>query len=267
MFRDFIRSSRDVNRTDIKTLPLIHPDWRAPSWVKAVQTTRIGGISAPPWNEMNLAFHVGDAPEHVRVNRERIRRITRMPAEPFWLQQIHGNHLVHGCDWRDGINADGLWTDQPKQVCAVLTADCLPVLLCGLRRRWVSALHIGWRGLADGIIESALPQFPDEPECIMAWIGPGISQQRFTVDDPVYRELEQAHCLGHHYAYPSLDGPSRDGRWAVDLAGLTGARLRQAGVRHIYSSPWRTDQQSWLYSWRRDGVCGRQGAFIWLQAP
>ena len=168
-----------------ETAHFIRPDWPASAHVHAVCTTRTGGVSRAPYDSLNLGDHVGDDPRAVAENRARLRNVLGLPAEPRWLQQVHGNCAVDVAAQTLPCQADAAYTDQPGVVCAVLTADCLPLLLCDRAGTRVAAVHAGWRGLANGVIERALESFTACGSELMAWLGPAIGPQAFEVGDEV----------------------------------------------------------------------------------
>jgi YfiH family protein len=240
-------------------LDLIKPDWPAPAGVRAVSTTRLGGVSRAPFNDLNLGAHVGDQPDDVHANRACLLREARLPESPRWLSQVHSRCVVPADQVRDAPEADASWTRDTDVVCAVLTADCLPVLLCDDAGAVVAAAHGGWRGLVDGVLEATVRSMEVDVAHLMAWIGPGIGPSRFEVGDEVRLAFEGAdrNCGGCFVA-------TRPGHWLADLAGLAERRLRAAGVGRVfrdkactYSEPER------FFSYRRDGRTGRMASLIW----
>ena len=153
-------------------MPFINPDWPAPAGVHALVTTRAGGVSLPPFDSLNLGDHVGDDPAAVALNRQRLRAF--LPAEPCWLKQVHGTTVAQADGLRDAVEADASVAFLPGSVCAVLTADCLPVLFCDRKGSRVAAAHAGWRGLAAGVLESSVAAMRCDPADILAWLGPAI---------------------------------------------------------------------------------------------
>ncbi|MCE9569556.1 MAG: laccase domain-containing protein, partial [Rhodocyclales bacterium] len=153
----------------------IVPDWAAPAGVRALSTTRRGGVSHAPWRGFNLGDHVGDDPRAVAANRALLRR--ELPAEPLWLTQVHGTRCVDAATAAPGAEADASVTRQRGVVCAVLAADCLPVLLCDERASVVGIAHGGWRGLAAGVLEATVAAMGEPGERLMAWLGPAIGPQ------------------------------------------------------------------------------------------
>jgi polyphenol oxidase len=241
-------------------LDLIRPDWPAPAGVLAWSTTRVGGESAGPYASLNLGDHVGDDPERVRRNRDRLRQRLNLPAEPLWLRQVHGCAVAEAGAAPEGCAADAAVARAPRHVCAVLTADCLPVLLCDRAGSVVAAVHAGWRGLAAGVLEQAIAALGVEPPQVLAWLGPAIGPDAFEIG-PEVREL----FLG---ADPDAEDAFRSGsgdRWLADLYTLARRRLNRVGVTGVfggehctYSEPIR------FFSYRRDDVTGRMASLIWL---
>ncbi|MBI5041892.1 MAG: laccase domain-containing protein, partial [Gammaproteobacteria bacterium] len=159
----------------------IIPDWPAPAWVKAITTTRSGGVSVGAYASMNLAEHVADAPRAVAENRRRLREQLSLPAEPVWLTQVHGRGIVDADAAMLGAEGDAAVSRTPGHVCVVMTADCLPVLLCDRTGTRVAAAHAGWRGLADGVIEATIAALELSGSSLLAWLGPAIGPQAFEV--------------------------------------------------------------------------------------
>ncbi len=235
------------------------PDWPAPANVHALTTLRDGGVSRAPYDSLNLATHVGDDPAAVAENRAHLARAAGLPADPCWLEQVHGIETVDAADWQAGIEADAIIARRPRQVCVVLTADCLPLLLCDDRGARVAAVHVGWRGLAGGVIESALRALAVEPARLMAWFGPAIGQDAFEVGGEVREAFIEADP-----AAAARFRPGRPGHWHADLYGLARRRLNAAGVERIHGGGECTvTQPGRYYSFRRDGVTGRMASLIW----
>ncbi|HEX7382619.1 MAG TPA: peptidoglycan editing factor PgeF [Nevskiaceae bacterium] len=239
----------------------IQPDWPAPGRVRAASTTRRGGVSGGPWRGLNLATHCGDAAADVWRNRDLLRRALGLPTEPVWLEQ------VHGCDVRrlpsPDDPADAVWTTTPGVVCTILTADCLPVLLCDRGGGMVAAAHAGWRGLAAGVLETTLQALPVEPCRLMAWLGPCIGPDAFEVGE----DVRSAFCSGTPIARAAFKPARRPAHWFADLARLARDRLMAAGVEDIHGGIWDTFSDPLrFYSYRRDGRTGRMATMIWLEA-
>lgn len=238
----------------------IIPDWPAPANVRAYTTTRHGGVSRPPYAGFNLGDHVGDVVDDVIVNRAQLRRRLNLPAAPVWLNQVHDTQVVNAAEVAAGCTADGSYTIEVGVVCAVLTADCLPVLLCNREGSKVAAAHAGWRGLANGVIETTLAALDSPPENLMAWLGPAIGPQAFEVGAEV-REI----FMAHHPQAADAFQPAPSGRWLADIYLLARQRLARQGVTAVYGGGecTYTDAQR-FYSFRRDGITGRMASLIWL---
>lgn len=240
-------------------MEVLVPDWKAPAKVRAISTTRSGGISLPPYDGLNLGMHVGDKPEVVQTNRELLVREQQLPANPVWLDQTHSTVVTRvNARMDDSVAADGAITSESGVVCCVMTADCLPVLLTDVEGSQVAAVHAGWRGLANGIVENAVRQF-DKP--VIAWLGPAIGADAFEVGQDVY-DAFVAHDPTAEWAFRSKG----DGKYLADMFLLATQRLTASGVKDIsvsglctYSDPER------FYSYRRLGVTGRQASLIWIE--
>ncbi|MCB1858667.1 MAG: peptidoglycan editing factor PgeF [Gammaproteobacteria bacterium] len=241
-------------------MELIIPDWPAPNRVRAVITTRSGGVSGGPYLGLNLGDHVGDDAHRVAENRARLRSQASLPAEPRWLNQVHGCAVAQ-CGFNGPAGtADAATAVEAGVVCAVLTADCLPVLLCNRQGSRVAVVHAGWRGLAAGVIEAAISAFDDHPSEILAWLGPAIGPKAFEVGTEVRTRFVEgcpsdASCFQAH----------RTGHWLADIYRLARNRLNRVGLLDIsgggdctFSDPER------FYSFRRDGITGRMATLIWL---
>jgi len=237
----------------------IHPEWPAPANVKALQTTRLGGISAAPYDTLNLGLHVGDDP--VRVNRNRQLLEPLLPSEPVWLEQVHGTVVANADAAECRVVADACIARQSGSVCVVMTADCLPVLLCDEDGTVVGAVHAGWKGLAAGVIEATVQEMGVAPDKLMAWLGPAIGPHAFEVGEDV-RAAFIAHDLQATVAFIPL---AVAGKFRTDIARLARQRLNALGITRISGGTFCTyHQKDKFYSYRRDGVTGRMGTFIWL---
>lgn len=236
------------------------PDWPAPKRVRALQTTRLGGFSRAPFDAFNLGSHVGDDAEAVVANRKLLGAC--VPSEPVWLEQVHGTNVVVAEQVSDVPHADASVSRQPGTVCVVMTADCLPVLLCDDDGTVVAAVHAGWRGLADGVIELALKAMQVDARHVMGWLGPAIGPQAFEVGDEV-RALFVARNACAQKAFI----PVAKGKWLADISLLARQRLQAVGVTRIFGGDicTHTDADR-FFSYRRDGKTGRMGTFIWLDA-
>lgn len=245
-----------------RTLPhdWLSPDWPAPSWVRAVTTTRSGGISQGAYASMNLAGHVADEPAAVGVNRAYLRQALALPAEPLWLNQVHGLGIVDADRAAPDAEGDGAVSCTPGAVCAVLTADCLPVLLCDRAGTRIGAVHAGWRGLAGGVIEAAVASLNLSGSSLIAWLGPAIGPRAFEVGEDVKNA-----CVAHNPAAAEAFQPHGE-RWHADLYRLANQRLAALGVGEVYGGEWCTyEDPARFYSYRRDGTTGRMATLIWLE--
>jgi len=239
------------------------PHWPAPSILRAAVTTRAGGVSQGPYSAFNLAAHVGDDLAAVAENRRLLREALKLPAEPLWLEQVHGCGVAECGVASAGARADAAFADRPGQVCAVLTADCLPVLLCNRRGSRVAAAHAGWRGLAGGVLEATLAHFPDLPAEILAWLGPAIGPQAFEVGPEV-----RAAFLDQRPEDAAAFVSSRNGRWLANLYRLAYNRLAAYGVGFIGGGQFCTlSDPARFYSYRREGTTGRMASLIWIEVP
>lgn len=239
---------------------LIRPDWPVADAVQACATTRAGGISQPPFDSLNLGLHVGDKPEAVEQNRQRLITLADLPAEPLWLQQVHGNRVIDAGNWQSGIEADAIYTDQAGQVCAVMTADCLPVLFTDRTGSQVAAAHAGWRGLLAGVLENTVARFSGEPKTIQAWLGPAIGPQQFEVGIEVF-DAFTAEDAKAEQAFSRRDKQ----HFLADLYQLARQRLARLGVTAVFGGDYCTVTDSErFFSYRRDGRTGRMASLIWI---
>ena len=259
---------------------VIVPDWPAPARVRAASTHREGGLSRGPYASLNLSTGVGDDERTVARNRRILAKMLDLPAEPLWLRQVHGTRVLDldEHDQSAGTQrsgrpsaepsslsskppaADGAVTSRPGQPCVVLTADCLPVLLCNTSGTRVGVAHAGWRGLAGGVLESALRRMQVDPGDLLAWVGPGIGPRAYEVGGEVLEQFaandpDAAQCFT----------ANSNGRWQADLYGLARRRLRAAGVKAVFGGGWCTHTESErFFSYRRKAPCGRMATVIWL---
>jgi YfiH family protein len=237
----------------------IVPDWPAPANVKTLQTTRRGGISAAPYDTLNLGMHVGDAPQAVAHNRQLLAPL--MPSEPVWLEQVHGTVVANADAAGCRVQADACIARQRGSVCVIMTADCLPVLLCDEAGTVVGAAHAGWRGLCDGVIEATVKEMGVAPQQLMAWLGPTIGPHAFEVGEDV-RAAFMAHDAQAAAAFIPL---AAEGKYRADIVRLAHQRLNALGITRISGGTFCTfHQKDKFFSYRRDGVTGRMGTFIWL---
>ena len=241
----------------------IVPDWPAPPNVRALITTRVGGTSSGAYASFNLGAGSGDDMEVVARNRACLR--LWLPAEPVWLRQVHGNAVV-AADGADGVpEADAAFARRPGSVCAVLTADCLPVLLCDEGGTVVAAAHAGWRGLCAGVLEQTLRAMDKPPATLLAYLGPAIGPAAFEVGAEV-RAAFLAADAGSEQEVASAFAPGKPGKFYADLYALARQRLAHFGVHRIYGGGYCTHgERERFYSYRRDGATGRMASLIWME--
>jgi len=242
----------------------ITPPWDAPPNVRAMITTRQVGVSEAPYAGLNLGDHVGDVAEHVAQNRAILRQ--RLPAEPKWLTQVHGHAVADADLLRDKVEADAAVARSEGTVCAVLTADCLPLLLCDSGGTVVAAAHAGWRGLAAGVIERTVESMGVAPSSLMVYLGPAIGPSAFEVGDEVWQTFVAADPAAAR-AFARIQQPAfGPPKWLADIYLLARQRLNRLGVEHIYGGEYCTVHDAVrFYSYRRDGVTGRMASLIWLE--
>lgn len=235
----------------------ILPDWPAPDSVKAVVTTRSGGVSQPPFDSFNLGDHVDDRPEAVAANRQRLQRA--LGSEPAWMSQVHSNVVVEA-DPQARPTADACWTTRKGVACAVLTADCLPVLFCDSAGSRVAAAHAGWRGLAAGMLEATVVALGESPTQLMAWLGPAIGPGRFEVG----AEVREAFVSQHAAACEAFTLSDNPGRYMADIYQLARIRLAACNVTAVFGGGFCTVSDPRFYSYRRAARTGRFASLIWL---
>ncbi|WP_145534720.1 purine nucleoside phosphorylase YfiH [Yersinia alsatica] len=239
---------------------LILPDWPAPASVKACSTTRHGGISEFPYDSLNLGTHVGDIAATVITNRQRLVEQGQLPQMPVWLEQVHGTRVLHldGSAISD-VQADAVYSRVVGQVCAVMTADCLPVLFCSLAGDEVAAAHAGWRGLCAGVLEQTMAQFNAAPSSIIAWLGPAIGPQQFEVGEEVKQAFIDIDTQAAAAFIPAGT------QYLADIYLLARQRLQAAGIHAIYGGDHCTvSEKQQFFSYRRDGITGRMASLVWL---
>lgn len=245
----------------------IIPKWAAPDNVRAVTTTRIGGHSRFEYASMNLGDRTEDNIVSIAKNRNELYKVLDLPCEPTWLYQSHSSKVVRLYeDTTFNQNADASYTTIQNKICVVLTADCLPILICAKDGSTVAAIHAGWRGLAGGIIEttvSTLLHFGKcRPENLLVWLGPAIGPGVFEVGDDV-RSTFTAHSVQAKKAFRAI--PLMEGKWLADIYMLARQRLTDMGVSEISGGEYCTaTQYEKFYSYRRDGKTGRMASLIWM---
>jgi YfiH family protein len=241
----------------VSAVPGFAPDWPAPPNVRAWVTER--GASGR-YGTLNLALHVGDDASAVRLNRARLRAALDLESEPRWLTQVHGVRVLD-LDREDETEADGAVTGEPGVVCAVMTADCLPVVLCDRAGTRVGVAHAGWRGLLKGVLPAAVAACGD-PERLVAWLGPAIGPAAYEVG----AEVRDAFVAMSPAASRRFLGNAR-GRWQADLYGLARDALAAAGVSSVHGGGFCTyTEAERFFSHRREAPCGRMATLVWLES-
>jgi YfiH family protein len=246
---------------------LITPDWPAPSTVRSCITTRMGGVSDAPYTSNNLGLHVGDDQGRVLQNRQALVQQLQLAHTPQWLEQIHGVKVIHAKTDSVVRTADGSYTNQLGVVCAVMTADCLPIFLCDKQGTQVAVVHCGWRSLAKGICERALQKFSVGGHEIIAYLGPAISQAHFEVGVDVldaFFKGARTPAQQEQIAAAFIPG-NRPLHFYADIYALARAELQSLGVTAMYGGDYCTyAQEELFFSYRRDGKTGRMASLIWL---
>lgn len=236
----------------------IAAQWPAPAQVRAGCTTRLGGVSQGPYASLNLAEHVSDEPQAVGANRRRLHDFLSLPAEPRWLNQVHGCAVSRDEDDLD--EADACLSRRPGHVCTVLTADCLPVLLCDRAGSVVAAVHAGWRGLAAGIISKTVALLGAPAQEVLVWLGPAIGPQAFEVGAEVRESF-----IARSGDYTAAFATGAPHKWHMDIYAAARIELGMQGVDAVYGGEYCTYTDSKrFYSYRRDGQTGRMASLIWL---
>lgn len=251
----------------------IYPYWTAPKNVHALTTTRIGGVSMAPFTSLNMGNRTGDNLTHVAQNRQRVIQAEQIPSEPYWLTQTHSTTVLDisqnplktatGNIPNQMVEADGSYTNQPKQVSVVLTADCLPVLFCTTKGDEVAVAHAGWRGLCNGILEETVKKFASPPSNIIAWLGPAISAKKFEVGIEVKEQFEN---IDHNAKTAfKLINPIEQ-KYLADLYLIAKQRLQAMGVTKIFGGDFCTyTEQDTFFSYRRESKTGRMASMIWFE--
>lgn len=243
---------------------IIKPDWLVPANIHALTTTREGGVSLSPFNSLNLGDHVGDNPNAVKQNRALLTQYANLPHSPIYLTQIHSTKVLRlplAVD--DDRRADAVYTDQPNQVCLVMTADCLPVLFCSQDGSEIAAAHAGWRGLCDGMLEATIKEFRCPTDEIIVWLGPAISQKAFQVGQEV---IEQFCSIDPQAQQAFIPDPNTSGKFLGDLYHIARQRLNKMGINQIYGGSHCTFSESnTFFSYRRDQTTGRMATLIWRE--
>ena len=257
---------------------MLNHDWPVPDNVAIAMTDRHGGVSLAPYDSLNLGLHVGDMPQQVLANRGMLAKQLGLATEPVWLEQVHGTRVIDLADiapinlTQDAqsecvalqnmppLVADASYTELAGRVCVVMTADCLPVLLCNQQGTEVAAAHAGWRGLCDGVIEATVAHFTSKPNELIAYLGPAIGPTAFEVGAEV-RATFMAKDPNAESCFIA-----RGDKYLADIIGLAKLRLKQLGITQIYSADICTVLNQDYFSYRRDKITGRMASLIWLKS-
>lgn len=243
-------------------LNFIKPNWPAPKNVKVLQTIRAGGVSAAPFDSLNLGAHVNDDPIAVAANRQLLSDY--VPSEPVWVNQVHGVEVIDAATSSCLENADASFTTKFNVVCVTMTADCLPVLLCDKKGSVVAAVHAGWRGLCDGVIEAAVTKMQVPTSEMLVWLGPAIGPNAFEVGEDVREQFIATDADAALAFKPHGD------KWLCNMYQIARQRLHAVGVTEIYGASVNEDfctytDEARFFSFRRDNVTGRMASMIWLE--
>ena len=238
--------------------------WPAPPQIRALSTSRMGGSSLAPYHENNLALHVGDNHEHVLANREQLVHDLNLPKQPEWLNQTHSTHCIH-VEQDPVREGDAAITRDKSRVLAIMTADCLPILLCNRQGTEIAAIHAGWRGLLNGVIDNTLNKMISPRSDIMAWIGPGICQNCYEVGEEVLRAFIAHSPDAQKRFKPSSNNTTSKAKWLANLPLLAEDRLNMLDISAVYQSKACTfEQDQTFYSYRRSAQTGRIATLIWF---
>lgn len=242
-------------------IPLLIPNWPVAERIKSCSTTRNGGVSPAPYSSLNLGDHVNDLAQNVRKNRALLVEQARLPSKPVWLEQVHGTEVLT-LDGSQPLNlqADAVYSRTVGQVCAIMTADCLPVLFCSKAGNEVAAAHAGWRSLCYGVLENTVNCFQAVPQEIIAWLGPAIGPQKFEVGG----DVRDAFIDAKPQAIMAFK--TQGDKYLADIYLLARQRLESLGITAIYGGDYCTvSDKSRFFSYRRDRQTGRMASLIWLE--
>lgn len=251
--------------TNIKMTQYQHyiiPDWPAPAQIQAYVTTRQQGHSSPPFDSFNLASHVNDQPSAVTANINQLIEELNLPEPPSWLNQVHGNTVLYiGKHPNTLVDADASFTRERNKVCAILTADCLPILLCNRTGTEVAAIHAGWKGLLAEIIPATIAAMQTPPANLLAWMGPALGPDRFPIGDDIYQRFLNLHPDNKKSFF------RKQAQWHLNCYNLGRLQLQRAGVTEIFGGGSCTyENDSHFYSYRRDNkVTGRMASLIFIR--
>lgn len=240
----------------------ITPNWPAPKHIKAYTTLRTGWGGRKPHHDLNKGNYKNDDPHYV-AESENLKKLLHLPDEPIWITQTHSNIAIEALPENKERLADASYTNKANHVCVVLTADCLPILICNQQGTHVAVIHAGWRGLANGIIETTLAALGRDVTGFMVWLGPAIGPSKFEVGKDVYDAFTTQHADTELAFQPHIEG-----KWHADLYTLAKIRLKKLGISQIYGGEYCTyTQQDLFFSYRRDkGRTGRMASLIWIES-
>lgn len=242
----------------MQTLTNLLANWPAPPTISALTTTRVGGCSVTPYHQNNLALHVGDNEELVQSNRKALVQHLSLPGEPAWLEQTHSTKCVT-IETDDNRRADAAVTRCKDFPLVIMTADCLPIVLCDHDGTEIAAIHAGWRGLVNGIVENTLAQMHNASESLMAWVGPGICAKCYEIGDEVKQTFTE------HYPFTMDTFRYHGSRYYADLPKMTELILKAQGIRHVFQANACTfELKEKFYSYRRENLTGRMATLIWF---
>lgn len=240
------------------------PSWSAPNNITAYSTTRHGGISLAPFNSLNLGMHVNDNPAHVEVNRQTIQTSLKAPSPPLWLNQTHSTIVINANEHKPHIEADAIISTQSNQCLVIMTADCLPIIMCSKDGKKVAAIHAGWKGLCQGIVKKTFKQLNIPASDCLVWLGPCISQKNFEIGDEVidaFKDIDPKYHKGF-YRHPSSN------KAHACLKTLALNQLNCLGIFDCQKNLTCTyDNKHDFFSYRREGITGRMATFIWIENP
>lgn len=235
-------------------------DWPSPEHVRAGTSIRPGGHSTIPYDTLNLAQHVGDNPIDVKKNRDTLINYLELQSDPIWLNQTHSSNIISIDTPPENREADGSFTTKQNKVCSILTADCVPILFCNKDETKIAAIHAGWKGICSGIIEKATKVF-SEPETILVWIGPSISNEHYKIGKDVYES-----CLNHSTSLKSSFNQVNIDHWYCNLTKIVKNILKKSGIGAIYECNLCTYKMNELFfSYRRQDKTGRTASMIWME--
>ena len=242
------------------SLEYIAPDWPASKNIRCLTTTRKGGFSRNLYKGLNLGMRVNDDIKHVQENRQLLKHDLNLPNDPIWLDQVHGSQVIQLLDTKTkNLSADAAYTKEVGVICAVLTADCLPVVFCDQSGSYVALAHAGWRGLLNGVLENTLQALPVDNVDIMCWLGPAIGPNKFEVGEEVSEQF-----VAKDVAHENSFRVQSDSKYLANIYGLAKNILSSNGVKNIYGGEYCTyTQENSFFSYRRDGQTGRMATLIW----